>query len=114
MTKSAHNFKRNVNITRCSDFGLLLRLIMKEDAVYICTHKKQTSFIITPPSRARTTAGHAERMEAQCFERILGFKFAPDLKGNTSIRSIAKATGSMNGSLDCSTKFLTLHALLYR
>ena len=51
--------------------------------------------------------------EASCFDRLLGLKFTPDLRWNTYIRSVAKATGKMVGSFYRSKKYLTPPAILY-
>ena len=51
--------------------------------------------------------------EAPCFDRLLGLEFTPDLRWNTYIRSVAKATGKMVGSFYRSRKYLTPSAMLY-
>ena len=49
--------------------------------------------------------------EASCFDRLLGLKFTPDLRWNTYIRSVAKATGKMVGSFYRSKKYHRLSLL---
>lgn len=51
--------------------------------------------------------------EEPCVKRLLWLKLTADLKGNPYIRYIAKDSGNLFGFLQRSSKYLTLHTLLY-